>query len=151
MIVESFLTPQRTHCHLHLSSKKRALEEAADRIAAAEPALNSEEIYEQLSHREHLGSTAIGEGVAIPHCRMPGCRKITGALITLAEPIDFGAFDGEPVTTMFVLLVPPDETDEHLKVLALLARNFESEHYRRSLITARSDDELYARALTLPT
>ena len=72
------------------------------------------------------------------------------ALITLAEPIDFEAFDDEPVSTLFVLLVPPDETDEHLQVLALLARNFESEHYRRAWITARGDDELYSRALRVP-
>ena len=150
MIVESFLTQQRTYCHLRLSSMKRALDEAAARIAASEPALNREEIYQYLSDRERLGSTAIGQGVAIPHCRMPGCRQITGALITLAEPIDFEAFDDEPVSTMFVLLVPPDETDEHLKVLALLARNFESEYYRRALTTAHGDDELYKRALSVP-
>jgi len=150
VIVESFLTQQRTHCHLRLSSKKRALQEAATRIAATDPSLNSEDIYQQLSDRERLGSTAIGQGVAIPHCRMPGCRKVTGALITLAEPVDFEAFDDEPVSTLFVLLVPPDETDEHLKVLALLARNFESEQYRRALTTARGDDELYARALYIP-
>ena len=128
-------------------SKKRAIEEAAIRISKGIGHLSAEDIYERLINREKIGTTAIGHGIAIPHCRMDDCAEIVGALFRLDTPVDFGAFDEEPVKILFVLLVPAEEVEEHLHALAMLAERFESEEYRRSLSTAMDDAELYRRAI----
>ena len=106
-----------------LLSKKRVFERAAEAMGGA---LNlcSETIYRALLAREKLGSTAIGEGIAIPHCRINDCAVAAGCLVTLQEPIDFGSADGQDVDIIFVLLVPEEATEAHLKLLAALARSF---------------------------
>ena len=80
--------------------------------------LSSEIIYRALLAREKLGSTAIGEGIAIPHCRINECAEAAGCLVTLQEPIDFGPADGRDVDVIFVLLVPEEATQAHLNLLA---------------------------------
>lgn len=148
MKIESILTPERTHAHLVATSKKRAIEEAAIHISKGIHEFSAEEIYERLINREKIGTTAIGHGIAIPHCRIDNCSQIVGALFRLNTPIDFGAFDDEPVRILFVLLVPAEEVEDHLHTLAMLAERFESEDYRRNLLTAADDSELYKRAIT---
>ena len=106
-----------------LLSKKRVFERAAEAMGAGLN-LSSETIYRALLAREKLGSTAIGEGIAIPHCRINECAEAAGCLVTLREPIDFGSADGRDVDVIFVLLVPEDATEAHLKLLAALARSF---------------------------
>ena len=147
MKIESILTPERTCARVVASSKKRAIEEAAIRISSEVEELDQQEIFERLINREKIGTTAIGHGIAIPHCRIDGVQDIIGGLFRLDTPVDFGAFDDEPVRIMFVLLVPSEEVDEHLQTLAMLAERFESEDYRRSLLTAADDTELYKRAI----
>jgi len=145
--IASILAPERTCANVAAGSKKRAIEEAATKIAESEQILEPGDVYEHLMNREKLGTTAIGHGIAIPHCRMDACQEIVGGLFRLETPIDFGAFDDEPVSIMFVLLVPTEEVDDHLQTLAMLARRFESEAYRRSLLTASGDKEFYERAI----
>ena len=106
-----------------LLSKKRVFERAAEAMGAALN-LSSENIYRALLAREKLGSTAIGEGIAIPHCRINECSEAAGCLVTLQEPIDYGSADGQDVDIIFVLLVPEEATEAHLKLLAALARSF---------------------------
>ena len=106
-----------------LLSKKRVFERAAEAMGAALN-LSSENIYRALLAREKLGSTAIGEGIAIPHCRINECAEAAGCLLTLQEPIDFGSTDGRDVDVIFVLLVPEEATQAHLNLLAALARSF---------------------------
>lgn len=149
MEITSILTPERTHCSLQAASKKRAIELAAEHIAANTPDLDIGEVYRGLIERERLGSTAIGEGVAIPHCRMSGCKSIIGSLFVLEEPVDFSAPDEQPVNIMFVLLVPADETTEHLSTLAMLAERFQHQDYREALANA-TDNEALFRAATRP-
>ena len=147
MNLDSILSPERTFCNIETRSKKMAIEKAAIAIAATLPSLKAENIYNQLIAREKLGPTALGDGVALPHCRLDECNEMTGALFTLAHPIDFGAFDDVPVHIMFVLLVPSQEVDEHLKTMAMLAEKFGSPAYRESLLAARDDHDLFERAL----
>ncbi len=147
MNIESILSPARTRCGLVASSKKRAIEEAANLIAAGMKELDAADIYEGLMGREKLGTTAIGHGIAIPHCRVDHCSGIVGSLVRLQAPIDFGAFDDEPVSLLFVLLVPVKEVDEHLQTLAMLARRFDSASYRQRLLQANDDDALYRLAI----
>lgn len=150
MDIQTILAPTRTTCSLNAGSKKRAIELAAEHIGASLPDLNVGNLYRGLLERERLGSTAIGHGVAIPHCRLEDCNKIVGALFVFSDPIDFSAPDEIPVSIMFVLLVPANETDEHLSALAMLAERFDQEDYRNALISAKTDTELYQRALLEP-
>ena len=148
MDIESILAPGRTTCSLEAGSKKRAIELAAEYIAGSLPGSNVANLYRGLLDRERLGSTAIGHGVAIPHCRLEECDEIVGALFVFSDPIEFAAPDDDPVRIMFVLLVPANETDKHLAALAMLAERFDVPSYRESLITAGNDKELYERACT---
>ena len=112
-----------------LLSKKRVFERAAEAMGAALN-LSSETIYRALLAREKLGSTAIGEGIAIPHCRINECSEAAGCLVTLQEPIDYGSADGQDVDIIFVLLVPEEATEAHLKLLGALARSFSNAEVR---------------------
>lgn len=147
MNVESILTSTRTFCHLEASSKKRAIEKAATLIAASESYLDAGEIYTNLIAREKLGPTALGNGIALPHCRLRGTTEIIGALFTLSTPVDFGAMDDIPVSIMFALLVPEKEINNHLQVMAMLAQKFDTEAFRHRLLTSSNAAELYSRAI----
>jgi PTS system nitrogen regulatory IIA component len=148
--IESILSLDRTYANIQVSSKKRALEEVARLIALSNVELDPEEIFKSLIAREKLGTTAIGEGIAIPHCRLDGCTEIIGALFSLREPIDFQAFDDKPVNVLFVILVPPEEVDDHLQALGLLASRFELPHYRQAVSCAADDQTLFACAIAPP-
>jgi PTS system nitrogen regulatory IIA component len=118
------LQPSRISVANEAASKKRVLEEAASLLAgdAAEP--TDEQIFERLLERERLGSTGLAGGVALPHARMPGLDDVRGAFLRLAQAVDFDAMDGQPVDLVFALLVPEEATEEHLQLLAGLARLF---------------------------
>ena len=148
MDIDSILVQARTICSLKASSKKRAFEMAAKHIHRSEPTLETKDIYRGLIEREKLGSTAIGDGVAIPHCRLDMCKDIVGALFLLRDPIDFLALDEKPVNIMFILLVPTSEPKEHLATLAMLAEKFQIDEYGRKLRASKNSAELYKRALS---
>jgi PTS system nitrogen regulatory IIA component len=95
-----------------------------------------------LSAREKLGSTGLGQGIAIPHGRIKGLRKATAAFVRLHTPIAFDAPDAKPVSQVFVLLVPEQATEEHLQLLSELAQMFSERTFRDKLAAARSADEL---------
>ena len=151
MNIDSILVPERTICSLRANSKKRAFELAAKYINRSVPHLETGDVYRGLLEREKLGTTAVGNGIAIPHCRLEGCDSITGSLFVLEDPIDFMAHDEEPISIMFVLLVPASEITEHLATLGMLAARFQVKNYRKGLITAKNNEELYKRALSVPT
>ena len=146
MDIESILVPERTFADIETTSKKRAIEKASDLISSVEPGFNAQQLYNNLIAREKLGPTAIGNGIAIPHCRI-ACSSTIGSLFRLSNGIDFGALDDLPVKIMFVLLVPQHETADHLHTLAMLARKFESEMYRNGLLEAQDSRELFEMAL----
>ena len=124
-----------------LLSKKRVFERAAEAMGAALN-LSSDNIYRALLARERLGSTAIGEGIAIPHCRINECAEAAGCLVTLQEPIDFGSIDGRDVDVIFVLLVPEEATQAHLNLLAALARSFSNADLRNRVRQTLDPEEL---------
>jgi len=145
--IESILSLSRTHANIQANSKKRAIEEAAKLIAASMEGLDAEEIYNSLIAREKLGTTAIGHGIAIPHCRLSSCQEIVGSLISIQDPVDFEAFDDQGVNLMFVMLVPSEEVEEHLQALAMLAERFETKSYRDLLSAAENHQALFERAI----
>ena len=101
-------------------------------------------MYKALLSREKLGSTALGGGIAIPHCRIPECTDAAGCLITLAEGIEFNAPDGLPVDVVFVLLVPTQATEQHLNILAQLATAFSKPDLRLALLSASSGNRAWS-------
>lgn len=123
-----------------VQSKKRLFECAAGAVSVAFE-LDSEAVYKALLGREKLGSTAIGEGVAIPHCRISGCADPAGCLIILDDGIDFDAPDRLLVDLAFVLLVPIEATQEHLNILAQLAKAFAEADIRKKLREAASAED----------
>ena len=147
MNIKSILVPERSHCCIDATSKKKAIEEIANKLADATDGINATEIFAKLISREKIGTTAIGHGIAIPHCRLEGCQEIIGGIFTLSKPVDFGAFDGKPVQVLFILLVPVKEVEEHLQVLAMLAKRLASATYRSSLIAAKQNQTLYQNAI----
>ncbi len=137
------LTPERTASQVPGLSKKRLFESLARIISDDQPDLSYDEVFSQLIAREKLGSTGLGHGIAIPHCRISGCGGPVGALLTLAEPIDFDAPDNEPVNLVFALLVPEGEEQKHLDTLAGIARLFSQADYCARLRAAPNDAELF--------
>ncbi len=147
MQLENILTPERCFCKLAGVSKKRFLTTISELIARGSDNLSADSVYNALLAREQLGSTGIGNGIAIPHCRVEECDRITGALATLEDGIDFDATDSQLVDLLFVLIVPPRETEEHLRVLSYLAELFHRESFCRELRSATSNRELYEKAI----
>jgi PTS system nitrogen regulatory IIA component len=136
------LTRRRVGLSSKAASKKRLLEEAAELLAGGLEELTGEQVYERLLERERLGSTGLSGGVALPHARIAGIDEARGAFLRLAEPVDFDAMDGQPVDLVFALLVPEEATDEHLQLLASLARAFSDEAVRERLRQAEEDQIL---------
>ncbi|WP_207061318.1 PTS IIA-like nitrogen regulatory protein PtsN [Motiliproteus sp. SC1-56] len=146
MLIHETLVRERCFHNLPGNSKKRILENASELIAESVEGLEAEDIFAGLISRERLGSTGIGEGVAIPHCRLDNCTEAVGALVNLPEPVDFDAIDGQPVDLLFVLLVPTEATETHLQTLASLAELFSQADFRQRLRQTHSADELYKAA-----
>ncbi len=137
------LTPARTVCHASGSSKKKLFETLAEIISNDQLSLPQDEVFDQLIAREKLGSTGLGNGIAIPHCRVGNCTKPLGTLVTLAEPIEFDAPDDAPVDLLFVLLVPEEAHQQHLDILAGIARLFSDTEFCSRLRAAGDSVELF--------
>lgn len=103
-----------------------------------------EEIYQGLMAREALGSTGIGYGVAIPHCKSDGVARLVAACGKSAEGVDFDALDGKPAHIFFMLVGPKDSAGAHLKALARISRLLKDGKFREELMRAESDEALYS-------
>lgn len=145
--LEQILAPDRVRAGLDPVSRKQALEVASQLIGQSVPELDSHELYQSLLARERLGSTALGQGVALPHGRLAGCSRLTGALLTLKQPIDFDAEDNQPVDLLMVLVAPEEASQDHLNTLAWLAEHLTDPAQVLALRNATGDEELFAAAL----
>lgn len=144
MNIAQLLAPERVNRTSEISSKKRVLEVLSEMLASSQPNLSGTEIFDSLIARERLGSTGLGHGVAIPHGRMAGVEHAVAALIKLERGVDYDAPDREPVDLLFALLVPQESTDEHLQILATLARMFADPAALASLRSADHGEALLA-------
>lgn len=142
MIIGEILKPQSVVCRETAGSKKRVLEKVSKLLAAAE-SLNEIDIFDKLLERERLGSTGLGQGVAIPHCRMQQARSAAVALMTLQNGVDFEARDGNPVDIVFALIVPEHCTETHLQILASAAEMFSDGEFCARLRASETDSRLY--------
>jgi PTS system nitrogen regulatory IIA component len=127
---------------LQASSKKRLFEQAG-LLFENHDGIARSLVFDSLFARERLGSTGLGQGVAIPHGRIKGLKEALGGFIRLAQPIPFDAPDGAPVTLVFVLLVPEKATEKHLQILSELAQMFSDRILREAMAAAKDAAELH--------
>lgn len=137
------ISPERIVSNAQATSKKCALERLSSLVASNEDKLVATEVFDSLVARERLGSTGIGHGVAIPHGRLGKLDHAVSAFMRLEKGVDFDAIDNEPVAYMFALLVPKDSNDDHLQLLAQLAKMFSNPAMRERLRLASNSEELY--------
>ena len=151
MKITDILTPAMTQCNLLGGSKKRVLENLSSFIVEqlGGDTEQADSLFHSLVARERLGSTGIGEGIAIPHCRTPGIKRIHGCLAKLTSPVEFDAPDDQSVDLIFALVVPEEQNDEHLATLARIAALLQHERSRVALRKCRSHEELFNTAVTL--
>lgn len=144
MQLVDIIIPDRVVAQVQAASKKRALESLSELIAShPDSALDAHAISDTFIARERLGTTAMDHGVAIPHGRVSNTSETIGAFIQLSNGIDCDALDRQKVNLMFALLVPEESTDEHLQLLARLAKMFSNAELREQLCLAPDSQTLY--------
>lgn len=139
-LISKILSPENVMVGLDVSSKKRLFEQVGILIENSQGIARSD-VFDSLFSREKLGSTGLGQGVAIPHGRIKGLKEATGVFIRLSTPIAFDAPDNKPVSLLFVLLVPDQATDIHLQALSELAQRFSSRSLREQMNSPESNAE----------
>jgi len=112
-------------------------------LAAKQCDIEEDTIYSALLERERLGATSVGDGVAIPHARLPDLDHVAGLFVRLTQPIDYDAADEQPVDLVFLLLAPEAANAEHLRALAKISRLFRKEEFREGLRGADGADATY--------
>jgi PTS system nitrogen regulatory IIA component len=143
MTLIDLLTPAAVVSPLRANSKKQALHELAQH-AALLTGLPERELFESLLQRERLGSTGIGDGIAIPHGRMLGIDRLVGLFARAEKAIDFDALDGQPVDIIFVLIAPEGAGADHLKALARVARVLRNQAVLDQVRHTRDPEAIYA-------
>ncbi len=143
MTVASLITPDSVVAGIKGANKKQVLLDLSGQLARVS-GLPEREIYETLLQRERLGTTGIGQGIAIPHGRIAGLRRLVGLFARLQKPVDFEALDGEHVDLVFVLLAPEDAGADHLQALARIARLFRDAKTVQKLRQTEDPAALYA-------
>ena len=137
-----YLDASRIRLLHEISSKKRVFELLGELLVKDLANLQATHVSEGLQARERLGTTALGEGVAIPHCRMANLSEIRCAVVKLDRAVDFDAPDQQNVSLFYALLVPEDATDEHLKTLGLLAEFLSEQDNRNKLRNCTTAEEI---------
>lgn len=149
MDLSDLVSPQGVVAHLKVSGKKQLLQELATR-ASAITGVPERVIFETLLERERLGTTGVGQGIAIPHGKLAGIDRIHGLFARLGEPIDFDSIDDQPVDLVFLLLAPEGAGADHLKALARVSRLLRNQTMCEKLRAAEDKSALFA-LLTEPS
>ncbi|MGA7713937.1 MAG: PTS IIA-like nitrogen regulatory protein PtsN [Rhizomicrobium sp.] len=143
MQIADLLSPEGVVAALKVQGKKQLLQDLSAR-AAAIVRLPDRRIFETLNERERLGTTGVGQGIAIPHGRLADIDKITGVFARLDPPIEYDAVDNLPVDLVFMLLAPEGAGADHLKALARVSRLLRNQAVCEKLRAAKSAEALYA-------
>jgi PTS system nitrogen regulatory IIA component len=141
--ITDFLTPDRVIADLTEKEKSAVLKEMAGQLAGSESGLDATQILKVLQDREKISTTAIGEGVAIPHGKLPNVQKVFALFARSLQGVDFASLDGEPTYLFFTLIAPQDAAADHLKALARISRLLKDPDLRRRLLAAATNQELY--------
>ena len=150
MPLTDIVAPQAVIPALRVNNKKQAIQELAAR-AAELTGQGEREILEILQQREKLGSTGIGNGIAIPHGKLPKLERLFGLFARLDRPIDFEALDGLPVDLIFLLIAPESAGADHLKALAMIARVLRDQEMAAQLRATRDPSALFSLLTLTPT
>jgi PTS system nitrogen regulatory IIA component len=143
MNIPDLLQPGAVIVSLKAQGKKQLLQEIAGR-AAQVTGMNDRKIFETLMEREKLGTTGVGQGIAIPHGRLPDIKHIVGVFARLESPIDYDSVDNQPVDLVFMLLAPEGAGADHLKALARVSRLLRNQQATEKLRAAKSAEAIYA-------
>jgi PTS system nitrogen regulatory IIA component len=143
MQLADILSPEGVRVIGTMTSKKRLLQEVAG-IAAALTGLRASDLFDALQERESLGPTGVGNGVALPHARVPGLAAVTGVFVRLEKPLAFDAVDRQPVDLVFALFAPEEAGVDHLKALALVSRKLRNATVCTKLRANDDPSTLYA-------
>ena len=141
-LIAKLLPPSNVLLDLEASSKKRVFEQVG-LLYENHHHIARSQVFDSLFAREKLGSTGLGQGIAIPHGRIKGLKEAVGAFVRLKQPISFDEPDGQPVSLIFVLLVPDRATDAHLQILSELAQMFSDKTFREQLLAAADAVQLH--------
>ena len=143
MQIADLLSPEGVIAALKVQGKKQLLQELSAR-AATIVHIPERRVYETLTERERLGTTGVGQGIAIPHGRLANIDKIAGVFVRLDTPIEYEAVDNQPVDLVFMLLAPEGAGADHLKALARVSRLLRNQAACEKLRAAKSAEALYA-------
>jgi PTS system nitrogen regulatory IIA component len=143
MKVIDFLAPNCIVANLEAKTKPAVLAELSAHMAKVVPGVEAETLRKVLEEREQLASTAIGDGIAIPHGKLDSVGHLVGALGRAVEGIEFESIDGKPTHLVFMLVAPASSTGVHLKALARLSRLFRDAEFRKRLLGAPTADAMY--------
>jgi PTS system nitrogen regulatory IIA component len=143
MKITDILSPDMVIADLKGTTKPEVLNELAKALTSKYKEISLAELTAVLAERERLGSTAIGDGIAIPHGKLRGVTKIIGAFGRHVKGVDFDSLDGGPSQLFFVLVAPEDSASLHLKALARVSRLLKESSFRERLLAAKDADELY--------
>jgi len=143
MLDSDLLSPARILAGVRLNSKKRLFEFISTTLARKAPELNPREIFESICDREQLGSTALGNGIAVPHGRISGTDEVQALFLQLSKPLSFDADDGKPVDLIFALTVPQDCTGDHKKLLSGIVERFSDVELLDQLRKAADANEIW--------
>lgn len=145
MRLESLTRPELIFRYLPAQDRDSVLKAFAERLGGLGLIRSTEELFDKLLEREQLGSTGIGSGVAIPHCKLKGLERPVLAVGVVDRPgVDFGAVDGKPVRLFFLLVSPTEAPAEHLQVLAAISRWVKAGDHVAELLDSRDADEIYS-------
>jgi mannitol/fructose-specific phosphotransferase system IIA component (Ntr-type) len=133
--IQQLITPDQVHLDLVANDLVQALEAVAERVAPG-IGLRPSSVVHELLEREKLGSTSVGDGFAIPHCKISDLRDVVVFLARFAAPVEFSGADEEAVRFFFVVLSPPDQPATHLQVLSQIARVLKRSELRSELLSA---------------
>jgi PTS system nitrogen regulatory IIA component len=142
-LVAQVLPASNVVVDMDVASKKRVFEQAA-LLFENNNSIARAQVFDSLFAREKLGSTGLGQGVAIPHGRVKGLKNAVGAVVRMKAPIPFDAPDGQGVSLIFLLMVPDRATDAHLQILSELAEMFSDRAFRDQLLAAPTAAALHA-------
>ncbi len=143
MKVVDFLRSDCVIPFLRGKSKNEVLNELAEYLAGVQPGIDPKVLGRALTERERLASTAIGDGIAIPHGRMESVDSLMGVLGRSVEGLDFDSIDGKPTHLIFMLVAPSAATGAHLKALARLSRLFRDALFRQRLLDAADSEAMF--------
>ncbi|GFD92547.1 PTS IIA-like nitrogen-regulatory protein PtsN [Alteromonas sp. KUL156] len=142
MDIQAIISLDRTECAVQCNSKKRILEIIADIAAKNNESIDQATVLSSLMSRERMGSTGIGNGIALPHGRLAGLEKVIAIIVTCTPAIDFDALDEKPVDIFFALLVPEEQTEGHLQTLATVAGKLSDKETIKAIRRATTSDDI---------